>query len=119
TTNKSEFRIGETLSINFTVSDPMYVRIVLINSDGEVSTVFPNVYQSDNYCKPGRTYTIPPSGADFSLDIGQPIGTDKLRAIASRKPIPAEALSFTSDGQFDETRMAEYQVRASADYVIR
>lgn len=118
-TNKSEFKIGETLSINFSVSDPMYVRIVLINSAGEQSTVFPNPYQSDSYCKPGTTYTIPPAGADFTLDIGEPAGTDRLRAVASRKPIPAEALYFTADGQFDDTRMAQYQVRASADYVIR
>lgn len=119
TTNKSEFKIGESLKINFTVSEPMYVRIVVINSQGEVSTIFPNVYQSDNYCKPGITYSVPSAGADFSLDIGEPVGTDKLRAVASKKPIPAEALYFTPDGQFDEAKMASYSVRASADYIIR
>ncbi|MGJ0517180.1 MAG: DUF4384 domain-containing protein [Methylomicrobium sp.] len=119
TTNKSEFKIGESLKINFSVSEPMYVRVVVINSKGEVSTIFPNVYQSDNYCKPGITYSIPSAGADFSLDIGEPVGTDKLRAVASKKPIPAEALYFTPDGQFDEAKMASYSVRAAADYVIR
>lgn len=118
-TNKSEFRIGETLKINFAVNEPMYVRIVVINSKGEVSTLFPNAYQSDNYCLPGKNYSVPPStSADFSLDIGEPVGIDKLRAVASRNPIPADHLHFTVNGDFDEKKMALYTVRGSANYVV-
>ena len=119
TTDKAEYRIGEPLKINFSVSEPMYVRIVVINSKGQIDTVFPNVYQSDNYCTPGKKYSIPSSGADFSLDIGGPAGVDKLRAVASKTPIPADAMYFTSDGQFDDSKMASYKVRAASDYVIR
>jgi hypothetical protein len=39
--------------------------------------------------------------------------------VASKKPIPADALIFTVDGKFDETKMAGYKVRAAADYIIR
>lgn len=117
--NKSEFKIGETLKIDFTVNEPMYVRMVVINSKGEVSTLFPNAYQSDNYCLPGKKYSIPPApSADFSLDIDEPAGTDKLRAIASKTPIPADHLHFTADGSFDESKMTAYTIRASADYVV-
>lgn len=118
-TNKSEYRIGEPLRIEFSVTEPMYVRIVVINSQGQIDTIFPNVYQSDNYCLPGKTYSIPSPNADFSLDIGGPVGVDKLRAVASKAPIPADALHFTADGQFDEAKMASYTVRAASDYVIR
>ncbi|MEQ1558283.1 MAG: DUF4384 domain-containing protein [Methyloglobulus sp.] len=118
-TNKSEYRIGEKLNVHFSVNKPMYVRVALINSQGKVDTVFPNVYQSNNYCVPGKKYSIPAVGADFSLDISGPVGIDKLRAVASEKPVPAEALFFTKEGQFDASRMASYKVRAAADYVIR
>ncbi|CCE21736.1 DUF4384 domain-containing protein [Methylotuvimicrobium alcaliphilum] len=118
-TNKSEYRIGEPMQIDFTVSEPMYVRIVLINSEGKIDTVFPNIYQPDNYCLPGKTYSIPSPGADFTIDVSGPTGTDKLRAIASKNPIPAEALYFTNDGQFDESRIAANSVKAALDYVIR
>jgi hypothetical protein len=118
-TDKSAYRIGEALKINFSVTEPMYVRIVVINSKGKIDTVFPNVYQSDNYCLPGKNYSVPSSQADFTLDIGGPAGTDKLRAVASTKPIPAGAMYFTADGQFDETRMAGDMIRAASDYVIR
>ncbi len=117
-TNKSEYRIGEKLSIHFAVNKPMYVRVALINSQGKVDSVFPNVYQSNNYCVPGKKYSVPAVGADFSLDISGLAGTDKLRAVASDKPVPAEALFFTKDGQLDASRMASYKVRAAADYVI-
>jgi hypothetical protein len=119
TTNKSEYRIGEPLKIKFSVSEPMDVRIVVINSQGQIDTVFPNVYQSDNYCLPGKNYSIPSPGADFSLDIGGPTGIDKLRAVASKTPIPADAMYFTADGQFDENKMANYSVRAASEYIIR
>lgn len=118
-TDKSSYRIGEAMKINFSVTEPMYVRIVVINSKGKVDTVFPNVYQSDNFCLPGKKYSIPAAGADFSLDIGGPAGVDKLRAVASAKPIPADDLFFTADGQFDALRMAGYKIRAASDYSIR
>jgi hypothetical protein len=117
-TNRTAFSIGETMDVNFSVDEPMYVRIVVINSQGLVSTLFPNPYQSDNYLKPGKVYQIPPKGADFTLDIGGPSGTDKIRAIASKKPIPAEAMYFTEQGDFDDSKMANLKIRASSDIQI-
>lgn len=117
-TNQSEFKIGETMDVNFSVDQPMFVRIVVINSEGLVSTLFPNPYQSNNYLKPGRVYQIPPKGAEFTLDIGGPAGTDKIRAIGSNKPIPAEALHFTKDGDFDDSKMADLKIRAASDIRI-
>ncbi|GAB4257184.1 MAG: DUF4384 domain-containing protein [Methylomicrobium sp.] len=118
-TDKAEYRIGEPMNIHFSVSQPMYVRIVVINSQGRVDTVFPNIYQPDNYCLPGKTYRIPPPDAEFTIDATGPAGTDKLRAVASRHPIPADALYFTRDGQFDESRMTLHTVKFALDYAIR
>ncbi len=118
-TNKPAYSIGEKMTVNFTVDKPMFVRLVVINSSGEISTLFPNVYQSDNYCKPGVTYQIPPQSAEFSLDVSGPSGTDKIRAVASSNPVAAEALHFTQTGAFDETKMASYPVRAATDITIQ
>jgi hypothetical protein len=117
-TSKSEYRVGEKLKVNFSVDKPMYVGIALINSQGKMDIVYPNPYQRNNYCLPGKKYSIPAAGADFSLDISGPAGTDKLRAVASAKPIVAESLAFTKEGQFDELHMGHYKVRAAADYII-
>lgn len=118
-TDKPEYTIGDTMNVKFSVDKPMFVRIVVINSSGEVTTLFPNVYQSDSFCKPGMTYQIPPKSADFTLDVGGPVGTDRIRAIASSTPIGSESLFFTENGDFDEEKMASYPVRSTADIVIR
>ncbi len=117
--NKSVFKVGEALKINFSVSEPMYVRIVLINSEGKVSTVFPNVFQNDNYCLPRKIYSIPAATDSYSILVDKPTGTDKLRAIASRTPIPADGIHFTTNGDFDESKMADYTIRAAVNYNIR
>ena len=117
-TSKPDYNIGEKMIVSFSVDKPMFVRLVVINSSGEISTLFPNVYQSDNYCKPGVSYQVPPQTAEFSLDIGGPSGTDKIRAIASSRPVAAESLYFTQDGGFDENKMSQYPVRAATDIII-
>ena len=76
------------------------------------------ILQNDSYCKPGVLYQVPPLQADFTLDVSGPAGTDKIRAIASSAPIAAESLHFTQNGDFDESKMAKFPVRASADIVI-
>lgn len=117
-TSKSDFEIGEKMAVSFSVDKPMYVRIVVINSVGEVSTLFPNIHQNDSYCQPGIMYQVPPQQADFTLDIGGPTGVDKIRAIASSTPIAAESLKYTQSGDFDESKMETFLVRAAADIVI-
>ena len=117
--NQSNYKVGENMRVSFSVDKPMHVRIVVINSEGLISTLFPNVYQSDSYIKPGNTYQIPPRGADFTLDIGGPVGVDKLRAVASENPIPAEALYFTENGDFDDSKMTNLTVRAAKDITIQ
>lgn len=117
-TDKKQYKIGEKMQISFSVDKPMFVRLVVINSKGEVSTLFPNVYQSDSYCKPGVTYQIPPQQADFTLDIGGPAGMDKIRAVGSRNPIAAEAMYFTPDGEFNLAKMEQLPVRAQTDIII-
>ncbi len=118
-TDKTEYIVGEKMNISFSVDKPMFVRLVVINSKGEISTLFPNVYQNDNYTQPGVVYQIPPKNADFTLDISGPVGTDKIRAVASRKPIAAEFMHFTAEGDFDTKKMASLPVRASNNIVIK
>jgi hypothetical protein len=118
-TDKSEYAIGEQMVVSFSVNQPMYVRLIVINSNGEISTLFPNPYQSDSYCKPGIIYQIPPANADFTLDIGKPRGIDKIRAIASNHPIAADEIAFLPNGQFDESKMSSFKVRAATDIVIQ
>ncbi len=99
-TDKEQVVIGDEVAVFFKVSKPMFVRIVTVNAAGQVATLFPNPHQNDNYVLPGKTYRIPPSNAPFKLTAGAPAGVDKIRAVASPKPVTAEDLPLTSDGEF-------------------
>ncbi len=66
-TDKEAYRIGDEMVIRFSVQDPLHVRIAVINSRGEISELFPNDLQRDNYCLPGKVYRIPPADSGVSL----------------------------------------------------
>ncbi len=118
-TNKKSYAIGDQMTVSFSVKQPMYVRIVWINSKGDVSTLFPNPFQTDNYMRPGQTYQIPPVNAEFSVDIGAPAGIDKIRAVGSKNGVTADSLFFTDSHDFDAGKMKDYPVRYSTDITIK
>ncbi len=118
--DKTHYNIGEKMNVKFTVDEPMYVRVSVISSDGSVATLFPNAFQNDNYCTPGVTYQIPPAGSsDFTLDIGEPRGVDKIRAIGSRTLILPGQVSYSRNGQLDKSKFRENVVTAGTEITIR
>jgi hypothetical protein len=119
-TNKTSYNIGEKMNVRFTVDEPMYVRVAVVSSDGSVATLFPNAFQNDNYCMPGVTYQIPPSGSsDFSLDIGEPRGIDRIRAVGSLSLILPGQINYSHSGQLDESKFREKIITAGTDITIQ
>ncbi len=118
-TDKPEVRIGEEIAILFQVTEPMFVRIVVVNAAGQMTTLFPNPYQNDNHVVPGRVYRIPPAGSPIKLTAGAPAGVDKIRAVASYEPVTAEDLHLTESGDFrsDDSKNAK-RVFAGAEYQV-
>ncbi len=116
--DKTDYKIGEPMVIKFSVNEPLYVRIVVINSKGEINTLFPNEFQKNNFLEPGKNYQVPPTTGEFAMAAQGPAGTDKIRAIASKDPIPENSMFFSKMGYFDEDKMTKFPIRASFDYNI-
>lgn len=85
-TDKKRYQIGDTLTINFETDKPAYVQLFLVTSAGEVSSLYPNPYQMDNPLQPNKTYQIPPTSADFTLDVSAPTGEDTIYALVNPQP---------------------------------
>lgn len=117
-TKKTNYKIGENLQLSFKVDSPMYIKVATINSEGKLIVLFPNPYQPNNYCEPNTTYQIPPKNAEFSLDIGEPRGVDRIVAIGSANPIPSQALNFTSTGQISDPKLRQSLIYKSISYTI-
>lgn len=118
-TSKTRYRIGEAMVIHYSVDRPLYVRMIVVNSKGEVTTLLPNDYQPSNQLKANIDYTTPPPNSGINLEVGEPLGTDKIYAIASENPIPAEDIKLTSGGDLDLRKMSKYPVHTSVQYTIR
>ena len=119
-TSKRTYNLGEKMTVSFTVDKPMYVRVAVIGSDGSVATLFPNPFQNDNFCKPGTTYQIPPpNNTDFSLDIGEPKGVDKIRAIGSAVPVVSGQVSYSSSGDLDTSKIKAKVITAGTEVTIQ
>ena len=78
--------------------------------------VYPNPYQEENYSLPGKRYRIPPEEGDFTIDIGEPKGTDQVIAIASPDALPIELIDVFNPEKLKENyrvviKILEFTIR--------
>jgi len=116
--DKINYEIGSTLQINFNVDREMYVLMILVNSAGELTYLFPNPFQTDNLLKPEYNYQIPPKKASFTLDISEPRGEDRIIAFASSEPIPKHAIKVDSFGKVVETKIVKSYIKFETSFII-
>ncbi len=90
TTDKPAYAVGEAVRITFTLNRPAYVYIWDIPPDGNVTQIFPNYYDPQNYF-PAGTHTVPTPGKTYVLRVQPPLGTEWLQILASTEPLPAFA----------------------------
>jgi len=115
-TDALNYTIGESATIHFEVSKPMYVRVVYVSADGEASDIFPNDFQQGSLMKPGTNYQIPPVERPFSLEITGPVGTDRVFVIASGHPFPDGFELVDEEGQL--TQVAKEHSETNLDLAI-
>jgi len=58
-TDKSTYRVGDSISFYFRAQKDCYVNLVNISSSGDITQIFPNRYHTDNHVRAGVTYRIP------------------------------------------------------------
>ncbi|MBC7220788.1 PKD domain-containing protein [Candidatus Bipolaricaulota bacterium] len=86
TTDKPAYAVGETVRITFTINKAAYIYIWDIMPDGNVTQIFPNGYESQNYF-PAGTHTIPTPGRGYSFRVQPPLGTEWLQIMATTYPV--------------------------------
>jgi len=117
-TDKNQYFPGDTIEIFFKVSEPLYVQIIDVTPDGEVTIIYPNVYQPGRLCEPGRVYRIPPEKAEFALEVTPPAGVDRLKALASTSPFPNTLAAGTRGIRLTKNIVNSAAVRAALSFKI-
>ena len=118
-TDRAEYRIGDELTIFFEVTKPMYVQLIDVTPSGEITTIFPNDFQPDNFCRPGTKYQVPPADAHFALEVTGPAGTDRIKALASETPLPPDTGTGTRGIKFTQKIMNAASVRTVISFDIQ
>jgi hypothetical protein len=81
------YRPGETMTLKVTMDQDCYVTIYNIDSQGRVTLLFPNRFQTENHLKAGKAYLIPPPEASWELRVEGEPGTEAIQAIATLEPL--------------------------------
>jgi TolB-like protein len=96
-TNKRRYRVGEEIRFSFRSDQDCYLTLIDYEPTGKVKILFPNRYYQDNFIRAGKTYIIPGREYGFKLTVEPPRGVEKIKAIATTKPLSLFDLDFSKD----------------------
>ena len=82
----SPYRQGEKIMINFRAASEGYLTVYDIDTSGQVSVLFPNKHQPDNYVRGGQTYTVPDRSYSYDLIVEGRPGIEYVDAVVSADP---------------------------------
>lgn len=103
-TDRTSYRFGDPINFYFKTAEDCYLNLVDINSEGEITLLFPNRFDSNNRVRAGVTYHIPGDTYGFALEAQPPAGTDRIYAITSRRPLKIFSSDFSSESFVSVTR---------------
>ena len=72
-----------------------YLYLFAISVEGEVTGLFPNPFQKDNFIRGGKDVIIPPTDGAFYIKAVEPLGKMKILAIVSNRQLDLDR--FCSD----------------------
>lgn len=114
------YEVGEQVRIGVRVDEASYVYLFDIRTNGEVTQIFPNRYDSDNYLRANETRTFPPTQARYVFDIAPPYGLSKVVAVASKSQLDTSQLaSFRMEADFATSNIGEEGFIQSFAIVVR
>lgn len=96
-TNKKSYHVGEEIRFYFRSDLDCYLTMIDYEPNGNVKVLFPNRFYRNNFIKAGKTYMIPGREYGFKLNIEPPTGIERVKAIATTKPLCLFDLDFTKD----------------------
>ena len=115
--NQPAFYDGDDLELTLKVSRDCYITLLNVDSDGNITMVFPNGYSSNSFVKAGQTVNIP-GDYNFNLNPSLPKGsmetTEILHIIATKNGPFIPGGTYSSDNPF-----AAYPAGRLADMAAR
>lgn len=99
-TSKPEYKNGEPFQLSFTLTQPMYVRVIDRDANGEVTTLRPNPRQPDKLLPANKEQSFPPKG--FNAPVKGPSGNSTITIVASTQPFSNAVELLNANGSVSE-----------------
>ena len=95
------YYIGERLEVGVRTNEDAYVYLFNLHTDGTVTRIFPNRFDSHNYLYANHTKYLPSYNSRYSFYVDGPTGYDKVIAVASKERLNTSTLAnFRSEHDF-------------------
>jgi hypothetical protein len=78
---------GSQVAISVRSEKPGYLYVFDVGPSGEVTLLFPNAKQQNNKIEGDKAVAIPGVEDKFVIRVGQPLGTEYIKAIVTTKPL--------------------------------
>jgi hypothetical protein len=96
-TSKSQYKVGEALTVLFQANRDGYVTLVNVGTSGRVTILYPNMYAPNHAVKGGQTYTVPRADEPYQLVLSGPEGTELVYALFTTVPTRFVDDNFTNN----------------------
>lgn len=83
----SQYKIGESVRIQFESDEDCYLTLIDLGTSGRVHIIVPNSMNVDNFVKAGRPLYYPGESWNVACIIQGPTGTERIKAFATLDPI--------------------------------
>lgn len=94
-----EYEVNELINFYFKADRDCYLTLIDISTDGSVTILFPNQFNSNNKIKANETYTIPSTDMGFQIRVTGPEGQEMVKAIATDEPIDLSSIAKEDGSQ--------------------
>ena len=95
-TDKSQYRMGESVTVYASTTVPCYLTLVNIGPSGQARVLLPNAAQPQNYLAAGQTVVFPGVGSQLTVTPVGPAGVETVTAVCSadNRPVVASDLVY-------------------------
>ena len=77
----------DLLHVTVESSEDGYLYLFYRDAAGNVSVLFPNRFQKNNFIRKNENVTVPAPGSNFRIRMDAPFGTELLKAVVTKKPL--------------------------------
>lgn len=91
---RQRYQVGDNIAFYCRSSRDCYLTLIDIGPDGNLTVLLPNRFMPSNQIRAGRLYRIPAADWDFEFIVQPPGGLERIKAIASMKPLQIEHFQY-------------------------